>query len=185
MLLEFVNAISHRHMLSNLLSHSVKALPLPLTQGSQLAAGCLPGPLQFQHKVAQQPPGWDERQPASLLCCQTRVSCLTGQWCSHPDPNPARRGTRVVHPPELRDALIQRKRGHTMVQGFVTAAALTLIVITHPVREQLSRCVPHSHCTFPYSCLLYTSDAADEEDSVDLGGRRIIKKKKMKDIERR
>ena len=27
-------------------------------------------------------------------------------------------------------------------------------------------------------CLLYTSDAADEEDSVDLGGRRNIKKKK-------
>eukprot|EP00828_Plagiopyla_frontata_P020953 TRINITY_DN27014_c0_g1_i1.p3 TRINITY_DN27014_c0_g1~~TRINITY_DN27014_c0_g1_i1.p3 ORF type:complete len:121 (-),score=27.31 TRINITY_DN27014_c0_g1_i1:23-385(-) len=27
-------------------------------------------------------------------------------------------------------------------------------------------------------CLLYTSDAADEEDSVDIGGRRIIKKKK-------
>ena len=26
-------------------------------------------------------------------------------------------------------------------------------------------------------CLLYTSDAADEEDSVDLGGRRIYKKK--------
>src|SRR5664280_3694040 len=31
-------------------------------------------------------------------------------------------------------------------------------------------------CSQP--CLLYTSDAADEEDSVDLGGRRIIKKKK-------
>eukprot|EP00658_Telonema_sp_P-2_P060679 TRINITY_DN49524_c0_g1_i1.p1 TRINITY_DN49524_c0_g1~~TRINITY_DN49524_c0_g1_i1.p1 ORF type:complete len:152 (-),score=7.72 TRINITY_DN49524_c0_g1_i1:39-494(-) len=28
------------------------------------------------------------------------------------------------------------------------------------------------------TCLLYTSDAADEEDSVDLGGRRIIKKNK-------
>ena len=28
------------------------------------------------------------------------------------------------------------------------------------------------------TCLLYTSDAADEEDSVDLGGSRIIKKKK-------
>ena len=26
-------------------------------------------------------------------------------------------------------------------------------------------------------CLLYTSDAADEEDSVDLGGSRIIQKK--------
>ena len=29
-----------------------------------------------------------------------------------------------------------------------------------------------------YTCLLYTSDAADERSSVDLGGRRIIKKKK-------
>ena len=29
-------------------------------------------------------------------------------------------------------------------------------------------------------CLLYTSDAADEEDSVDLGGRGIINKKKQK-----
>src|SRR5678815_4455065 len=28
----------------------------------------------------------------------------------------------------------------------------------------------------PQACLLYTSDAADERSSVDLGGRRIIKK---------
>ena len=34
------------------------------------------------------------------------------------------------------------------------------------------------------SCLLYTSDAADERSSVDLGGRRIIKKKKKIDNER-
>ena len=32
-----------------------------------------------------------------------------------------------------------------------------------------------------YPCLLYTSDAADEEDSVDLGGPRIIKKKTKSD----
>eukprot|EP00658_Telonema_sp_P-2_P031911 TRINITY_DN23774_c0_g1_i1.p1 TRINITY_DN23774_c0_g1~~TRINITY_DN23774_c0_g1_i1.p1 ORF type:complete len:121 (-),score=30.40 TRINITY_DN23774_c0_g1_i1:105-467(-) len=32
-------------------------------------------------------------------------------------------------------------------------------------------------------CLLYTSDAADEEDSVDLGGRRIIKKKKIDEMQ--
>eukprot|EP00656_Telonema_subtile_P016507 TRINITY_DN18721_c0_g1_i2.p1 TRINITY_DN18721_c0_g1~~TRINITY_DN18721_c0_g1_i2.p1 ORF type:complete len:139 (+),score=40.42 TRINITY_DN18721_c0_g1_i2:79-495(+) len=39
--------------------------------------------------------------------------------------------------------------------------------------------VLHSRKLVIYStCLLYTSDAADEEDSVDLGGRRIIKKKK-------
>ena len=31
-----------------------------------------------------------------------------------------------------------------------------------------------------YSCLLYTSDAADERSSVDLGGRRIIKKKNIR-----
>ena len=32
--------------------------------------------------------------------------------------------------------------------------------------------------TITSHCLLYTSDAADEEDSVALGGRRHIKKKK-------
>ena len=32
------------------------------------------------------------------------------------------------------------------------------------------------------ACLLYTSDAADERSSVDLGGRRIIKKKKRVSI---
>ena len=37
-----------------------------------------------------------------------------------------------------------------------------------PARQDVRRVV----------CLLYTSDAADERSSVDLGGRRIIKKKK-------
>ena len=32
------------------------------------------------------------------------------------------------------------------------------------------------------TCLLYTSDAADERSSVDLGGRRIIKKKTSVDL---
>ena len=35
----------------------------------------------------------------------------------------------------------------------------------------------------PKGCLLYTSDAADERSSVDLGGRRIIKKKKSTEHE--
>ena len=34
------------------------------------------------------------------------------------------------------------------------------------------------------SCLLYTSDAADERSSVDLGGRRILKKQNSKTFER-
>ena len=33
-----------------------------------------------------------------------------------------------------------------------------------------------------HACLLYTSDAADERSSVDLGGRRIIKKEKKERI---
>src|SRR5674536_369804 len=36
---------------------------------------------------------------------------------------------------------------------------------------------PGHRVTTTQSCLLYTSDAADEEDSVDLGGRRSIKTK--------
>ena len=35
----------------------------------------------------------------------------------------------------------------------------------------------------PTGCLLYTSDAADERSSVDLGGRRIIKKNKTQHSE--
>ena len=42
-----------------------------------------------------------------------------------------------------------------------------------------SSCVPFIFKPIEYQgCLLYTSDAADERSSVDLGGRRIIKKKK-------
>ena len=35
----------------------------------------------------------------------------------------------------------------------------------------------HARHPVHHDCLLYTSDAADERSSVDLGGRRIIKKK--------
>ena len=43
-----------------------------------------------------------------------------------------------------------------------------------PKIESISPVVPD--VTSWRSCLLYTSDAADERSSVDLGGRRIIKK---------
>ena len=39
-------------------------------------------------------------------------------------------------------------------------------------------CRPASRMSRLTTCLLYTSDAAEERSSVDLGGRRIIKKKK-------
>src|SRR5664279_6613431 len=50
---------------------------------------------------------------------------------------------------------------------------ITAYLLTRTAWFLLGDAVP-----LPQTCLLYTSDAADEEDSVDLGGRRIIKKKR-------
>ena len=47
------------------------------------------------------------------------------------------------------------------------------IVDTNPAMQRMLA----PHLADPIGCLLYTSDAADERSSVDLGGRRIIKKK--------
>src|SRR5664279_525794 len=47
---------------------------------------------------------------------------------------------------------------------------VSLWLFPQPVMKIIMQAVPYD------ICLLYTSDAADEEDSVDLGGRRIIKK---------
>src|SRR5664280_3845066 len=56
-------------------------------------------------------------------------------------------------------------------------------IIPKPIDPRLISCVAPAVARaamesgvakYPISCLLYTSDAADEEDSVDLGGRRII-----------
>ena len=47
-------------------------------------------------------------------------------------------------------------------------------IIDHHPEVQVKKCITLGA---PYGCLLYTSDAADERSSVDLGGRRIIKKK--------
>ena len=50
----------------------------------------------------------------------------------------------------------------------------------HEIRQGRQQDVARAH---DHACLLYTSDAADERSSVDLGGRRIIKKKKQKEPE--
>ena len=43
--------------------------------------------------------------------------------------------------------------------------------------EGVAAALEHADDAKTIICLLYTSDAADERSSVDLGGRRIIKKK--------
>ena len=50
-------------------------------------------------------------------------------------------------------------------------------VAVHRQSDGLAGGIGEGHTEAP-ACLLYTSDAADERSSVDLGGRRIITKKK-------
>ena len=59
---------------------------------------------------------------------------------------------------------IQKYHGKTMVVKYGGNAM---------INEELKNAVMND-----LVCLLYTSDAADEEDSVDIGGCLIIKKKK-------
>src|SRR5665648_1285872 len=61
-----------------------------------------------------------------------------------------------------------------IIDGSATSVSIVIEAAIIPTQD--ARIVPINTLT----CLLYTSDAADEEDSVDLGGRRIIKKKKKK-----
>ena len=62
-----------------------------------------------------------------------------------------------------------------VIVGVLLAAAIFTISRTTNSSE------PAAYLT---DCLLYTSDAADERSSVDLGGRRIIKKKNLKKTQR-
>ena len=50
--------------------------------------------------------------------------------------------------------------------------------IVRIVGSLMPESIPDEELAAIRTCLLYTSDAADERSSVDLGGRRIIKKKK-------
>ena len=50
--------------------------------------------------------------------------------------------------------------------------------IIEELTQKIEKAILNLPESYRVACLLYTSDAADEEDSVDLGGRRITKKKK-------
>ena len=60
------------------------------------------------------------------------------------------------------------------------ASYWTVVGVNNDIKEAL---VSEDGIVEVDNCLLYTSDAADERSSVDLGGRRIIKKKNTEDID--
>ena len=63
-------------------------------------------------------------------------------------------------------------------EGFYCVATVELLERRLKIQKFNQKCVYNSgYICGDITCLLYTSDAADERTSVDLGGRRIIKKK--------
>ena len=75
------------------------------------------------------------------------------------------RGLGDVYKRQLPRAALPRRRPWASVRGHRNRAA-------RPARRR----------TVGGACLLYTSDAADDLPCVDLGGRRIIKKKKRYEV---
>src|SRR5664279_6002809 len=90
-------------------------------------------------------------------------------WCELPEIQ--RRPVVVIS----RDAAISRLRRTLIAPCTTTIRNIPSEVVLEPGDDPIGRrCAVNLDSI--ESCLLYTSDAADEEDSVDLGGRRIIKK---------
>eukprot|EP00658_Telonema_sp_P-2_P014361 TRINITY_DN15463_c0_g1_i8.p1 TRINITY_DN15463_c0_g1~~TRINITY_DN15463_c0_g1_i8.p1 ORF type:complete len:341 (-),score=97.67 TRINITY_DN15463_c0_g1_i8:68-1090(-) len=83
---------------------------------------------------------------------------------------------------QLEEAPLVEMRNRRMRMFLGGAEAVAKVQESPAVTEEVTKDpepapVPVAAPVAPKGCLLYTSDAADEEDSVDLGGRRIIKKK--------
>eukprot|EP00831_Metopus_contortus_P003789 TRINITY_DN11394_c0_g1_i2.p3 TRINITY_DN11394_c0_g1~~TRINITY_DN11394_c0_g1_i2.p3 ORF type:complete len:103 (+),score=35.85 TRINITY_DN11394_c0_g1_i2:260-568(+) len=72
----------------------------------------------------------------------------------------------------LRNGKLRRPVAFSLALVLILTAVMTGPIST--MRHQ----IPHVLCVD--TCLLYTSDAADDTPCVDLGGRRIIKKKNKK-----
>eukprot|EP00658_Telonema_sp_P-2_P082288 TRINITY_DN866_c0_g1_i4.p2 TRINITY_DN866_c0_g1~~TRINITY_DN866_c0_g1_i4.p2 ORF type:complete len:132 (-),score=50.97 TRINITY_DN866_c0_g1_i4:58-453(-) len=91
----------------------------------------------------------------SLLCNGTKMTGVTNKQIEQ-------LGIASVTPYHPQDELVKAGAEYQCKHGFLTDLLSNDVVTDGRI----------------VTCLLYTSDAADEEDSVDLGGRRIIKKKK-------
>src|SRR5450756_3144034 len=81
--------------------------------------------------------------------------------------------------------LLEVAKSNTTLVAIENAPGMASVVLMTPGRdisvddlESVSRAISHAFIELYGDCLLYTSDAADDLLCVDLGGRRIIKKKK-------
>ena len=74
-------------------------------------------------------------------------------------------------------SLANRRLVDQYIQSYKEIAIAEMYRTKIPASIKLAQGLLESNC-----CLLYTSDAADERSSVDLGGRRIIKKNKIVEL---
>ena len=79
----------------------------------------------------------------------------------------------------IRDLVRSRGLGDVYKRQATRRSAGVSDVLARPMRSATSTDPDGTSPSMFDTCLLYTSDAADERSSVDLGGRRIIKKKKL------
>ena len=96
---------------------------------------------------------------------------------------PAGASVGVEPDPVLRELALSRHAGVPLTILAGTADRLPVADDSVDVLycERVLQHVPDVEAAVAEFCLLYTSDAADERSSVDLGGRRLIKKKKNDD----
>ena len=79
----------------------------------------------------------------------------------------------MLHKTKLPDQMISSSAVRAMTTALIFARTFAYPEEKIQIESQL-----YETTVQDYFCLLYTSDAADERSSVDLGGRRIIEKKK-------
>ena len=88
------------------------------------------------------------------------------------------RGRGDVYKRQIEQTAVYNMFDHNFIDYTVTPYNMNATT-----RITATNCLLHKNAKGrSYDCLLYTSDAADERSSVDLGGRRIIKKKNKKNI---
>ena len=78
----------------------------------------------------------------------------------------------------IRDLVRSRGLGDVYKRQLLPLVDKYGITSIEPAFPRLKTMGNYYRIKFNKPCLLYTSDAADERSSVDLGGRRIINKKK-------
>src|SRR5678816_409499 len=146
-----------------------------------------------QHAIAIERACWQGEACAAVVAetraqAEDAVGLIEAEWEELPavtDMEASLRGAYVIHP-ELGDNICFKREHDTGGVDDAFAQADVVVEETFGFGRHTGVCLEgrailadynaaeHSLTVYHATCLLYTSDAADERSSVDLGGRRII-----------